>query len=272
MAATNGADATNPPRNVTVRRGVREISPVAAESAAPVRRGSTAHFVVSYDSALGQDGAALADAILARCESDYATLRGYFGGVTPPDLPFKVLVTTDDTGAYHFGCAGTELFVGGRAGGTDFAVSLVVAEEDEVFEAAFGRGWDCGASNGEGLSRVLANDLYPGAEPADFVSAPVWLDEPGRPDWVTRTDPTDTNYVSLGCSVLFLHWLRFQLGFTWEQIIAAGAPTLAEVYRNLTGRTDALTRFKAQLEANFPSGTPSGLTTDQPYPLPGLPG
>ena len=76
---------------------------------------------------------------------------------------------------------------------------------------------------------------------------------------------------SIGCSVLFLNWLRFQLGFTWEQVIAAGAPTLAEVYQNLTGRSDALSRFKAQLEANFPSGTPSGLTTDQPYPLPGLP-
>ena len=40
--------------------------------------------------------------------------------------------------------------------------SLVIAEEDEVFEANFGHGWDCGASNGEGLSRVLANTMYPG--------------------------------------------------------------------------------------------------------------
>ena len=101
MAATNGANATSPPRNVTVRRGVREISPVAAEAAAPVERGSTDHFVVSYDPALGQDGVTLADAILARCESDYSTLQGYFGGVTPPDLPFRVQVTTDDSGGRH---------------------------------------------------------------------------------------------------------------------------------------------------------------------------
>ncbi len=162
--------------------------------------------------------------------------------------------------------------MGGRSGSNKrFAISLVVAEEDEVFEAAVGRGWDCGASNGEGLSRVLANDMYPGVEPANFVSSPVWLDEPGRPDWVTRTEPTDRNYVSIGCSVLFLNWLRFQLGFGWDQIIGAGAPTLAQLYQNLTGRMDALQRFKTQLEANFPSGTLSGLTTDQPYPLPGLP-
>jgi hypothetical protein len=259
---------------VTVPRGVTRIDHAAAKAAAAVRRGTTQHFVVSYDSTLGADGAALADAILARCEADYATLQGWFGGITPPNLPFQVLVTTDDTGAYHFSCAGTELFIGGKSassGNTDFILSLVVAEEDEVFEAASGKGWDCGASNGEGLSRVLANDLYPGAEPANFVSAPVWLDEPGRPDFVNQTDPTDTNYVSIGCAVLFLNWLRFQLGYSWQQIIAAGAATLAEVYHSLTGRTDGIARFKTQLQTNYPEGTPSGLTTDQPYPLPGLP-
>jgi hypothetical protein len=261
------------PARVTVPRGGGRIS-FAAAAAAPVQRGTTDNFVVSYDSSLGDQGAALADAILGRCEDDFATLQGYFGGVTPPSLPFNVLVTTDSTGAYHDSCAGTDLFIGGQsatADNTAFIISLVVAEEDEVFEAAVGLGWDCGASNGEGLSRVLANDLYPGAEPQDFVSAPVWLDEPGRPDWVSQTEPTDQNYVSIGCSVLFLNWLRFQLGFSWQQVIAAGAPTLAEVYTNLTGRTDGFQRFAAQLEANFPSGTPSGLTTDQPYPLPGLP-
>jgi len=31
---------------------------------------------------------------------------------------------------------------------------------------------------------------------------------------VSKTDKTDTNYFSIGCSVLFLNWLRFQLKFT----------------------------------------------------------
>jgi hypothetical protein len=161
-----------------------------------------------------------------------------------------------------------------------FVLSLVIAEEDEVFEAAVGLGWDCGASNGEGLSRVLANDIYPGVEPANFTSAPVWLDDESpdfgrRPDFITQTlafeDGGDRNYWAIGCSVLFLNWLRFQLGFSWAQIIAAGTPTLDRVYKNLTGRTDALSRFKAHIEANFPSNTPSQLNTDQPFPLPGLP-
>jgi hypothetical protein len=176
-------------------------------------------------------------------------------------------------GAYHFGCSGTQIYVGGRSSANpQFTISLLVAEEDEVFEATFGKGWNCGASNGEGLSRVLANDMYPGIEPPNFVSASVWLDGPvNRPDWVNNTDASDRNYVSIGCSVLFLNWLRFQLGFSWTQIIAAGAPTLGQVYTNLTGRADAFDRFSAHLEANYPYGTDSGLTTDQPFPLPGLP-
>ena len=40
---------------------------------------------------------------------------------------------------------------------------------------------DCGAGNGEGLSRVLANDIYPGAEPSNFVSSASWLDAPRAP-------------------------------------------------------------------------------------------
>jgi hypothetical protein len=257
--------------HVFVRRGVQTLDHAVAEAAVPVQHGSTENFSISYDADLGEDGARLADAILEKCEPDFATLQRYFGGITPPNLPFKILVTTESGGAYHFGCAGTELYVGGRSASgasADFMLSLVVAEEDEVFEAASGLGWDCSASNGEGLSRVLANDLYPGVEPPNFLSAPVWLDEPGRPDWASRTEPTDRNYVSIGCAVLFLNWLRFQLNFSWPQIIAAGAPTLGAVYQHLTGKTDGFERFKDQLEANYPSGTPSGLTTDQPYPLP----
>jgi hypothetical protein len=164
------------------------------------------------------------------------------------------------------------LSIGARSGPLGFMRSLVIAEEDEVFEANFGHGWDCGASNGEGLSRVLANDMVPGVEPQGFVSPPVWLDETPdsgiqREDWITKTDSTDTNYFSIGCSVLFLNWLRFQLNYSWSQIIAAGAATLAETYRNLTGQNDGYTRFKKLIDQKYPPGQPSGLTKDNPFPL-----
>ena len=125
----------------------------------------------------------------------------------------------------------------------------------------------------EGLSRVLANDMVPGVEPQDFVSAPVWLDQPSdetrvrREDWVTKTDRTDVNYFSIGCSVLFLNWLRFQLNFPWAKIIAAGGSTLGETYKNLTGKSDGWTVFKALIDDTYPPGRPSGLKTDNPFPL-----
>ena len=151
--------------------------------------------------------------------------------------------------------------------------SLVIAEEDEVFEANFGHGWNCGYSNGEGLSRVLANDMVPGVEPWDFVSAPDWLDgapkktRVNREDWINKTDKIDTNYFSIGCSVLFLNWMRFQLQHPWQRIIAAGAPTLAGTYKNLTGKNDGWAAFKTLIDAKYPPGKPSRLKKDNPFPF-----
>jgi hypothetical protein len=60
---------------------------------------------------------------------------------------------------------------------------------------------------------------------------------------------------------------RFQLKFSWEQIIQAGAPTLDQTYSNLTGRNDGWATFKALIDEKFPPGRPSGVTTDNPFPL-----
>ena len=235
-----------------------------------VKRGSTAHFVVYYDSTLGNAGTSAADAVLAKCEADYNTLRGWFSGTTPASLPFTIYITTANSGASHASCSATALYIGANSANpinNNFILQLLIAEADEVFEANFGHGWNCGASNGEGLSRVLANDLYPGVEPANFVSSHVWLDTPGRPDWINNTDGTDRNYISIGCSVLFLNWMRFQLGYSWQQIIAAGGSTLAQTYQNLTGQTDGYMLFMALMDRTYPRGTLSGLTTDNPFPM-----
>jgi hypothetical protein len=60
--------------------------------------------------------------------------------------------------------------------------------------------------------------------------------------------------------------MRFQLNFSWAQIIRSGAPTLAETYKNLTGKDDGWITFKSVIDLNFPEGQPSGLTTDNPFP------
>src|SRR5215831_1236447 len=123
--------------------------------------GRTAHFEVYLDPSLGADGIADAQAVLATCEADYARVSAYFGIDAGP---FRVALFTNPGGAYHLGCAAADLFCDARTAPADgtFSEFLNVAEFVEVFEAIQARGWDCGKSNGEGLSRVLATDAYPG--------------------------------------------------------------------------------------------------------------
>jgi hypothetical protein len=238
------------------------------DPAQAIHAGNTAHFDVYYLSRLGQKGADLAQAIVQTCEGDYAALQAIFGGLTPGRLPFVVQITSDSSGASHSSCLGTDVVVGGNSGtSVDFIRSLLVAEVDEVFMANFGFGWDCGASPGEGLSRVLANDLYKGVEPADFVSSNVWLNLNPRPNFVDQADPTDTNYKSIGCSVLFLNWLRFELNHGWAEIVASGGATLADTYRGLTGKNTGWSDFSAVIDTSFPVGKTYRLKTDNPFLL-----
>ncbi|HET7421374.1 MAG TPA: hypothetical protein VFL27_13445 [Candidatus Dormibacteraeota bacterium] len=227
--------------------------------------GQTEHFFVYADPALGTDGRQDAQVVLADCEDDYARVSTYFGGIDAG--PFAVVLFANPNGAYHMSCAATDLFcdaVTGPANG-ELSEFLNVAEFVEVFEAVQGGGWDCGKSNGEGLSRVLATDLHP-AQLDGFATAPAWLDS-RRHDYVDTNFDSDTSALANGCSVLFLNWLRFQLGFSWAQIVGAAGPTLGSTYSQLTGKNDGFKQFSSLLESHFPKGRASGLHTDNPFPL-----
>ena len=213
------------------------------------------------------DGATLAEFVLARCENDYESLKIFFGGITPPNLPFNVVIKPGIPGASHDSCAATTLYCDAVTD-SDMMNMLVVAEEVEVFQAAQGIGWDCGTTNGEGLSRVLAEALYPGAS---IVIANYWLNS-NRPNYVTANEPSplangqlaDQDSVSNACSVLFLNWLHTQLGFGWDNITQAGAQSLAQTYTNLTGQANAFTKFAALLDQHFPEGQEWSITTNNP--------
>ena len=229
------------------------------------QRGSTANFTVYYDNSLGAQGQNLADAVLANCEWDLFKLRGWFGEVAAG--PFTIYIDPGSFGAYHANCAATELHLAAFAG-TDGALEnmLNVAEADEVLMNNQGAGWNCGASAGEGLSRVLATQRYP-ASLDGFASAASWLNS-ARPDWVTQTDGTDRDYVSIGCATLFLNYLRYQLHFSLVRIVEAAGSTLQQTYQSLTGSSDAFGPFAALLERHFPTGTPVSLPgTDNVFPL-----
>ena len=249
-------------------------------------QGTTDHFVVMYDDALAAStGPEFSDAILASCEEDYGSIRGQFAGIEPPNLPLVVKVIPPPGsifGASHRNCATTEITVYVRQ--VSQAPIALAAEVVEVFSAAQDQGWDCAASNGEALSRVLSNELHPDAE-RWFVTADLWLKSERRNvvDWTdpkagltpSNKDEATSYWQHIGGSTLFCNYLRYQLGFGWQDIVAAGAPTLAGVYAKLTGdeARNAYRRFSDLVtRLHFPPGLQIELGgySDNPFPVGGL--
>jgi hypothetical protein len=264
---------TQKPRVFAHSTAGAQVAAAAVTDESYTQQGATTNFVVFYAASLGDNGPALADAVLATCESDYARLQTWFGNIAIANLPFNVFIKPGSGGASHATCADTSMFCDAFTGtDADLVRSLVVAEADEVFMDNQGAGWNCGFNNGEALSRVLAAEIYPAeltppGTGVTFASAENYL-EGNRDNFVDQNDPTDQNFESIGCGTLFINWLRFQLGFGLDQIVQNGGPTLAATYQNLTGQTDGFQRFSDLLAANFPPGAgPYGLTNDNPFPL-----
>jgi hypothetical protein len=243
---------------------VLEAPPERASVGGETERGKTAHFTVRFADQLGAQGAALADAVLARCENDYISLQNLFGGITPAGLPFLVHIRPGSNGASHANCGSTEMFCD-AFGGNDGRLEsmLVVAEADEVFMANQNAGWNCGASNGEALSRVIAAELTGD----NFPTAQAWLNSPRR-NFVSQNAPTDQDAVSTGCAALFINYLRSQLQFSLAQIVQAGGATLSQTSVNLGRGRYPFEPFALLLELHFPSGNPAALGSDNPFPLP----
>lgn len=196
---------------------------MAGRGSSLVRVGRTDHFVIEYERLLGARGRNLARGLLPLSEADYLRVRTWFGGIEPARMPFVCSVIRGNDGASHSGCHGTHITL--DAFGDDITDPRViawgnVAEIVEVFSAKLDIGWNCGHSNGEGLSRVLATARYPG-QLDDYASAVYWLDSERR-NFVEHNDPSDTRFVSTGCAVLFLNYLHHQLGFSWREIVANG--------------------------------------------------
>src|SRR5258706_1126322 len=205
--------------HVLVKPGEPLLAAALAALGPYTNRGSTSNFDVYYDNSLGTNGQTLADAVLANCEQDFAQLRTWFGGVNAGR--FAVYIDPGTFGACHANCAATDLHCAAFSGTDGALVNMLnVAEMDEVYMSNQNRGWNCGASNGEGLSRVLATERYPGALNG-FASGSSWLDS-SRPNWVSNTEPTDRNYTSIGCAALFINYLRFQCNLSLDQIVQAG--------------------------------------------------
>jgi hypothetical protein len=229
--------------------------------------GVTGNVTVSYASSLGPPGLALAQQLLAGAAKPYDDMQTLFataGGAV--EVVVAPLSTGHDGsgGAYHYGCdfsSGGTLYVDATfaATGVDplsLEIALYIAELSECFMGAQNKGWNCGYSNGEGLSRYCAELATSLQTLQAYATVPAWA-QAGFPDWVSKTEHTDGNPVSTGCSVAYIYWM-LSLGHTAAQIADAGGATLSDNYKTLTGKTTAYHDLAAAVKGRT-------TTTDDPF-------
>lgn len=253
-----------------------------------IEYGATANFVVYYDSSFtgapGQaNGPALAQGVLDFCEYDLVRLSMLFGNILPPSgsLPIQINLVPGAGGANNNLVNSINCFCDVNTDPLGLP-GLVAAEEAEIFMSLQGKGWIPNWSNGEALSRVSGQILYP-SRAWLFSTGQSWLNAAGRPDWIDNVEHTDQDVVSIGCGSLFLNYLAYQLDFSWPDIIGAGAPTtntLAETAQIL-GLTNVWSNFSNLIATYLPQGAdlPAEPTsfgqppepTDAPFPLGPLP-
>jgi hypothetical protein len=208
--------------------------------------GHTADVVVFTDNS--PNGNASAQAVLQTAEADFKATQQWFGGIALPAgqqgddqttprtaTPIQVLMDSQAGGAYHFGCNATDLYVEPTP---QLASGFMVAELVEVFEAAINNGWQCGQTNGEALSRVLATERNTNLAQLQVQTGQAWWTN-GHQDFVTNNNATDQDENSNGCGPLFLYYLHSQLGYDWTRITTAGGATLGDTYQRLTGNSGA---------------------------------
>jgi hypothetical protein len=234
--------------------------------------GTSGNVTVYYDPSLGAPGLSNAQALLDNVTRPYNDMQTFFGipggAVSVVIVPLSA-ANDGGGGAYHYGCdftSGGVLYLDATFGQTTtdplgLEIALFVAELSESFMGPQGAGWGCGSSNGEGLSRYLAEHESPTHALDRYATASHWVSA-DFPDWVDTTAPTDRDAVSTGAAVLYLYWMRSQ-GYTVSQITQAGGSTLAANYQNLTGRTTAYADLKAAAQA-------VPVRSDNPFTMPEL--
>lgn len=229
--------------------------------------GQSDNVTVAYDPALGDQGLALADQLLGAVDTPYNDMQSFFGiAGGAVEVVIAPLSGNNDGsgGAYHYGCdfgSGSVLYLDATFANStvdplNLEIGLFVAELSESFMGPQGAGWNCGFSNGEGLSRFCAEvETQPGTL-ADFATGPIWA-QAGFPDWVSTTEQTDQDGVSTGCAIVYIYWM-LSLGFTIPQIVQAGGATLSANYQTLTGNTTAYQDLLAAVQG-------LSITSDNPF-------
>jgi hypothetical protein len=282
--------------------------------------GATTHYAFGYDSALQTSASnptglepARTNQLVDACEADYQILSNWFGGKYTLDGVVTVPIQTFVANLWGGANASSIIVLKPGSGNSDFLRCLLVAEVTEYFMHAQNKGWGFVGgvgneeSSGEALSLFLTqqfallqsfanpytlvahtangwlNSSLPTSDPNStrFFDGPTGYDYGSRADYINSIRPYPGNGPGTGCSILFLHYLYHQLGFSIQQIIAAApgftngnlnsTATLRGVYQNLTGDAgDPFPFFSQLLAIAFPPDAVSsipGPNTDDPFPL-----
>ena len=267
--------------------------------------GRTTNFIVQYDDAISS-AQARAQAVFSSCENDFYKLSLYLAMSVsgPSDLfrdandtiaPQRVFIQVLDqpasldskswpprggannNGRVPFGGIGfiriNPLSPSGTSITDDFARFLFVAEMAE--QMMYFYGWDAASCQGEALSRILAELLYPAPayDAASSVSVAPWINQwlnaSPRPDRISTDLPKDdTNQIDYGCGILFINYLCSQRRFSLRDVCGAGGKNLADRYHNLThGTDDPFSAITSLLNKHFLPGTFFNLLNNNPFPL-----
>jgi len=226
----------------------------------------TPNFIVQFDDAIphAEEQAA---ALWAVVESEYLVLTdifqvtGAFGPGNPLTLQLNVRDGAGFWGLNHgyqpAGPMTISLTVHETVPGAIAAQRVKAAFVAEFVELlmSYNRlhgsvAWNPAYSDGEALSQFMALERFPPLNPTSIIFS--WLTVAGRPDWGSTNDPTDQNPTSYGCGVLFLYYLKSQLGLSVAAIVRSAGASLEDTYRNLTGQTGGYAAMTALLDEYLP--------------------
>jgi NAD(P)-dependent dehydrogenase (short-subunit alcohol dehydrogenase family) len=235
--------------------------------------GRTEHFQAYYDRSFGETGRTAAAVVLNRAERDLEVIRNIFGSADG-DRSFRVVLGRLPENSRSFRLVGDEQEDDGAL--TVFC-DLQTTPRPEPFQSCFflalqisevsatEAGWDAGVA--PAVARVIASALYP-RRILGFSSASFWLD--GARDDGLR-EPVQPGAEGTGAAVLFLNYLHFQLGFSWAEIARTASPSLAALALRLTGSDEHPSAFRSLLADRCPPDRPSGLLSDNPFPIATIP-
>ena len=245
--------------------------------------GHTTNFTYLYQDNFA-DAKRRAQALMATCEADFSQCQKLFGVTGGFGTSNRVTLRVDqaslaNNNRYH--TDGSMLIVMNPFDGSaqedladDGVRALFIAEFVEVLMSYrnYKTGtatWNEAASDGEGLSHVLAaffyDDAYYKILGGPFINS--WLQSTARKDWISTTESSDTDIDSFGCSILFIYYLYSQLGYAMDKIITQAGTTLEATYQVLTGKSGGYAAMTQFLAPYFPIGQTPSLPFDDPFPL-----